>query len=322
MALWVTANKASVTFSPNRTDLTGARTSGQIKVGSFHKTNVVNATGQNQPLVPDQRVPGVVRPGQQRLAVRDLMPNLPANSNLIQFAKETAFTNAAAPQAGEGVAKAESALTFTLANAAVQTIATWIPASRQILEDAAGLQAYINSRLLYFLKLEEEQQLLSGSGSGQNLSGLITNATVFDTSVVNTGTDNYADVLRHAILQCELSMFPASAIILNPRDVARIDLIKSTTGEYLFRAPRGANSTAMWNLPVVSSFSMPEGQFLVGAFDLAAAIWDRADATVEISRDHADFFTRNLVAILVEERLALTIYRSDALIFGGFPFGS
>jgi hypothetical protein len=35
--------------------------------------------------------------------------------------------------------------------------------------------------------------------------------------------------------------------------------------------------------------------------------WDREQASVGISREHAHFFTRNPAAILCEERLALTI---------------
>jgi HK97 family phage major capsid protein len=67
---------------------------------------------------------------------------------------------------------------------------------------------------------------------------------------------------------------------------------------------------------------MARGQFLAGAFKLGAAIWDRDSATVEISREHDDFFTKNLVAILVEERIGLTVFRSDAFVYGGLPFGS
>jgi HK97 family phage major capsid protein len=193
---------------------TGARSTGQIRIGSFHKTAIVNATGQNQPLVADARVPGVVGPGQQRLSVRDLLPQFPTSSNLVQFTRESSQTNAAAsqtggsPNSGENIAKAESALAFQLENAAVQTIATWIPASRQILDDAPSLQAYINSRLRYFLKLEEERQLLSGSGSGNDLSGLITEADTYDTAQTTTATDTFIDVLRHAIVQCEESHMP------------------------------------------------------------------------------------------------------------------
>ena len=48
-------------------------------------------------------------------------------------------------------------------------------------------------------------------------------------------------------------------------------------------------------VPVVATYAMARSQFLVGAFQQAAAIWDRADATVEVSREHSDYFVRNMV---------------------------
>ncbi len=307
--------------------------SGPIEVGSFHtKTAIVNATGQNQPLVPDMRVPGILMPGLRRLTVRDLLPNLNTSSNLVQFARELVFTNAAAsqtggsPNSGENIAKAESALTFELANAAVQTIAHWIPASRQILDDAPALAGYINSRLIFGLKIEEERQLLLGSGSGSDLAGLVTEATLYDTARTTVATDTFIDVLRHAITQAEASFFEADAIVLNPQDWEAIELTKTTgsasSGQYIFANPQAMTTPRLWGKNVVATYAMPKSQFLVGAFAQAAAIWDRNDATVELSREHSDFFIRNMVAVLCEERLALTVYRPTALIYGGFPFGS
>jgi hypothetical protein len=55
---------------------------------------------------------------------------------------------------------------------------------------------------------------------------------------------------------------------------------------------------------------------------MGAAIWDRNDATVEISREHSDYFTRNMIAVLAEERLALTVFAPLAFVYFGFPFGS
>lgn len=309
----------------------GARSSGKINIGNI-KTAIVNATGQNQPLVPDHRVPGIVGPGLRRLTIRDLIPSLPVASNLVQYTKENVFTNAAAPQtggspnSGENVAKAESALTFTLANAPVQTLAHWIPASRQILDDAPALSAYINARLLFGLKLQEETQLLSGDGTGNNLSGLIANSTAFDTSVVQPSTDTFIDVIRRAMTQVQLSFFEPSGIILHPRDWETIQLQKTTgtalNGTYIFSNPHAVTDNTLWGLPVVPTVAMPISQFMVGAFNLAAGIWDRNDATIEVSREHSDFFIRNMVAILCEERLALTVFRALALVYGGFPFGS
>jgi HK97 family phage major capsid protein len=303
-----------------------ARRSGRISITGF-KTAIVNATGQNQPLVPAYRMPGIVPPGQRRLTVRDLLPNLNTNSNMVEFCKETSSTNNAGMQATEGDPKGESALGFTLSYEPVQTLAHWIPASRQVMDDSASLASYINARLAYMLKLKEEDQLLNGSGSTPNLSGLLTNATAYDTSFTTPATDSYIDVLQHAITQVEEnSDFEADGIILNNLDWASIQLIKTSgggaDGRYVYADPHSATGPRLWGLPVVPTKSMARGEFLVGAFAMAAAIWDRNSVTIELSREHDDFFTRNLVAVLVEERLCLTTFRDDALCAGGFPFGS
>ena len=303
------------------------KTSGQITVGSFHtKANLINATGLNQPLVPPYIRPGITRPGQQPLTIRDLLPSTPISSNMVEFTKETSHTNNAAMQTAEGQLKAESALGFTLSYSPVQTLAHYIPVSRQLLDDAPAIQGYVNNRMLFFLKLVEDQQLLSGDGTGTNLSGLITNATAMDTSAVNPAVDTFIDVLAEAILQCSRSFLPPDGIVLSPLDWARIMRIKTTgtasSGQYIFADPHSATTPTLWGLPVGLSWPMPETEFFVGAFAMAAMIWDRNNATIEISREHADYFVRNLAAILVEERLALTVFRSDALISGGFPFGS
>lgn len=310
----------------------GSRSTGRVNVGSFHKTAVVNATGQNQPLVPDQRLPGILMPGLRRLTVRDLLPQLRTTSNLVQYTRELLFTNAAAsqtggsPNSGENIAKAESAITFELANAAVQTVAHWIPASRQILDDAPGLQDYINTRLQYGLKLEEERQLLNGQGTGNDLSGLINEADVYDTNRTTVATDTFIDIIRHAITQAEASFFEVDGIVMNPEDWEAIELTKTTgsasSGQYIFANPQAVATPRLWGKNVVPTYAMTKGQFLVGAFGPAASIWDRMDASVEVSREHSDFFVKNMVAILCEERLALTVYRPSALVYGGFPFGS
>jgi len=305
--------------------------SGKVNIGSI-KTAIVNATGLNQPLVQPTYVPGIQMPALRRLTIRDLLPQNRTTSNLIVYVRELLFTNAAAPQtggspnSGENVAKAESALTFELKNSPVITIAHWIPASKQILEDAPGLTDYINTRLLFGLKLQEETQLLSGDGTGQNLSGLIVNSTAFDTTVSQPTTDTFIDILRRAITQVQLSFFEPSGIILHPRDWETIQLTKTTgtalNGTYIFANPHLVGENSIWGLPVVPTVAMPQSQFMVGAFNQAASIWDRSDATVEISREHASYFIQNMVAILCEERLGLTVYRPLALVYGGFPFGS
>jgi HK97 family phage major capsid protein len=141
------------------------------------KTAIINATGQNQPLVAADRIPGIVNNPNRILTIRDALPVGRTSSNLVEFTKENVFTNSAAAQyaspARENVTKPESGITFTLASAAVVTLAHFIPVSRQVLDDSPQLESYVNSRLTFGLKLEEEDQLLNGAGTSGNLSGLL-----------------------------------------------------------------------------------------------------------------------------------------------------
>jgi len=295
-----------------------AREIDAVQVGSFHKTAIINATGQNQPLVPSDRLGGIVTPAERLLTIRSLIPVGTTDSNLIEYAKENVFTNNAGPQysspAKENVAKNESAITFTLATAAVVTLAHWIPASRQVLADAGMLRGYIDGRLTYGMKLEEEDEILNGDGTGGKLDGLINQATAY--TGATTG-DQALDTLLRAFLQVTTgSEFVADGAVLNHADWTGILLLKDTTGRYLFGDPGAQQAPRVWGRPVVPTNSMTAGSFLVGAFTLAAQLWDREQATIRVAEQHSDFFVKNMVAILAEERLALTVFRPTALVKG------
>jgi HK97 family phage major capsid protein len=284
---------------------------------------IVNATGQNQPLVPSDRQAGIITPQLRRMTIRDLIPVARTTSNLIEWVKELAFTNNAGPQYSatspatyEGVNKPESNLTFQLQQSAVVTIAHWIAASRQVLSDAGYLQAYIENRLRYGLQYEEEDELLNSTGAAGELNGLINQATAFNQ--INSA-DTVLDILLRSVLQVSLSDFEASGFILNPRNWYAIQLLKDTQGRYIFGDPSIQQAPRVWGLPVVATQAMANNRFMTGAFNMAAMIFDREDATVRIAEQHADFFVRNMVAILAEERLALAVFRPTAIVYGTIP---
>lgn len=283
------------------------------------KTAIVNATGQNQPLVADMRVPGIVANPNRVLTLRDLIPVGRTSSNLIQFAKENVFTNSAGPQYSspdrENVTKPESGITFTLANAPVVTLAHWIPVSRQVLDDAPQLQSYVNGRLMYGLKLEEEDQLLNGDGTGSNISGILDSGNFTAYSRAVTGDTNI-DTLRRAITQGQLSEYMMDTIVLNPADWEEIELTKATDGQYVLANPQSMIGPQLWGRRVVATNAITAGTFLVGAMAMGAQIWDRMDASVQISYEDGDNFKKNMATLLAEERLALTVYRPAAFISG------
>ena len=134
-------------------------------------------------------------------------------------------------------------------------------------------------------------------------------------TVVN---ETMIDRLRLAMLQTTLALFPATGIVLNPTDWASIELTKDTQNRYLWANPGGLIGPTIWGLPVAESLAQPQNNFLAGAFKYASQIFDREDANVQMSTEDRDNFVKNMVTILAEERLALAIYRPQALIKGTF----
>lgn len=257
----------------------------------------------------------------RRLTIRDLLPVIRVTDGSVEYPKQTTRVNNAAPVA-EGALKPESDMTFEMAQIPIRTIAHWVAASRQVLDDAPQLQGIIDSELLYGLKLQEENQLLNGDGTGQNLSGLIPNATPYAaTPGVVDGTPNAIDTLGLAILQNALADLPADGIVVHSADWMQMRLIKNADGEYILGNPATNPAQVLFGVPVVDTAAMTQGSFLVGQFQTAATLYDRWEARIEVSTEHADFFTRNLVAILCEERIGLAVKRSKALTYGAFPTG-
>ncbi|HSH43859.1 MAG TPA: phage major capsid protein, partial [Arenicellales bacterium] len=200
----------------------------------------------------------------------------------------------------------------------VATIAHWIRASQQVLADAGMLQSYINGRLMYGLKLKEEQQLLKGSGVGLNLEGIYTQASAYSNPGVTVQAETRIDRLRLAMLQVTLAEYDADGIVINPIDWTAIELTKTTDNAYLFATPRGLAAPGLWGRPVVATQAMDSDDFLVGAFQMGAQGWDREDASITVSTEDRDNFVKNMVTILCEERLGLTVYRPEAFVKGDF----
>lgn len=286
------------------------------------KTAIINATGQNQPLVAADRLAGFNTVPNRILTIRDILPSSRTTSNLVEFVRENVFTNNAGPQisgspeAYENVTKPESGITFTLATAAVITLAHFIPASKQVIDDSPSLQSFINGRLMYGLKLKEETQLLSGTGSNHQLNGLITQATAWANESPNI--TNEIDIIRSAQKQAQLSEYMPDAVVLNPQDWYDIDIRKVGSGDdrYVVGNPRSMSTPMLWGMPVVVTNSISSGTFLVGNFQMGAEIKDREDASVELSLEDSTNFQKNMVTIRAEERITLCVYRTEAFISG------
>ena len=272
-------------------------------------------------VLPIDRVAGIVTEAQQELTIRNLLSARPTSMAQIDFIKVNAALSKASPQV-ESSAKTENAVTFTTAAALVRTIATWIPATRQILEDFVELMGFLMTNLPFQVNREEELQILSGDNTGQNLNGLITQAQSFDTNLLVAALGwNRIDILGRAIqqIQADNEVTP-TFVVLHPNDWWAIRLTKDSYGRYILGDPQQPMANPnIFGLRVLVTSNITTGTFLVGCSSaVCQEIRDRSGMTVEISTEHSTYFTENKVAIRAEKRLALVVFRPDSLVTGSF----
>ncbi|EJF91676.1 phage major capsid protein [Bartonella tamiae] len=274
-----------------------------------------NAGSAGAAIAPN-RLSGIQTLPQQRLTIRNLLSAGRTNSPLIQYVQETGFTNSTAP-VKEGELKPQSDIKLADKDVGTKVIAHWMRATKQILSDFPQLRSFIDERLIYGLKLVEEKQLLNGDGTGENLHGIIPQATQYNAPQGLTSPTPVTgiDVLRIAMLQAALAEYPATGHVLNPIDWTSIELLKDTQGRYIIGNPQGTLNPTLWSLPVVTTQAIEVNKFLTGAFALGAQIFDQWNSRIEVGFQNDDF-TRNKVTILGEERLALAVYRPEAFVYG------
>lgn len=283
-------------------------------------TSTENAPGSVGAATDRTRRAGILELPQRRLVVRDLISQGRIDNAAFEYIKETGFRNNAGMVA-EGAAKPSSDIQLALLSTTAKVIAHWMKASKQALADVSQLSSLIDNRLLFGLALKEEQQILNGDGTGQNLHGIIPQATPYavPTGIPTAGL-TVIDTLRIAVLQAVLAEYPASGHVLNPIDWAAIELLKDDIGRHIIGQPQGGAPASLWRLPVVETQAIAQGKFLTGAFQMGAEVLDLWDSRIETGFENDDF-TKNLITILAEERVALAVYRPEAFIYGDLAPG-
>jgi len=268
----------------------------------------------------------MVIPPMRTKRVRDLFPSRTTTAAIIEYFRMTGFTNnaaAVAERSGSAFgAKPQSSFTFVGEQAPVRTLAHWEAAHRNVLADEPQLRSIIDNELMYGLRLQEDAQILNGSGTGENLTGILNTPGVqtYDWSDgVYSATagmsDTKADAIRRAATLSFLAYYEPSGIVLNPNDWEDIELSKDGNGAYVVAVSVAmGGEQRLWRIPVVDTPAIAEGTALIGAFGTGAQIYDRESPSIRVSEQHADFFVRNAIVILAEQRLALAVKRPESFV--------
>lgn len=271
----------------------------------------------------------IVTPPTRTKRVRDLFPSRTTTAAVIEYFRQLGFTSAgggsnnAAPVAERSgsafAAKPQSSMVFVGEQAPVRTLAHWEAAHRNVLADEPQLRSIIDNELMYGLRLLEDDQILNGDGSGENLLGVLQTSGIqsYDWSdgATTPVADSKADAIRRAATLSFLSYYEPTGVVMHPNDWEDIELTKDANGQYLVAVSVAmGGEPKIWRLPIIDTPAIAEGTALVGAFGTGAQLYDREQASIRISEQHADFFVRNAIVVLAEQRLALAVKRPEAFV--------
>lgn len=202
------------------------------------------------------------------------------------------------------------------------TIAAWMATTRQALSQENRTRTLIDGELALQIGLEEEEQIVNGNGTAPNLSGLLDQPDLqtFDAATFyNFDEDANLAAIRHAktMVRTGIARIPADAVVVHPNDSERFDLIRNAHGDFRAGDPFNGSSddqAPIWRLTRVESEAIDEGTAIVGAFKLGGTFYRVAPIAIFVTDSHEDWFVRNLLAILGEERVALLIRRPAAFV--------
>jgi len=268
--------------------------------------------------------------GRYPLNIMDLINRRTTMSDLVHFVRQTQRVQEATPVAEANVTeysgatgeisgeKPEGAMAFEQVTTAVKTIAVWIPATKRALSDAAQIRGLIDQELRDDLYEELEDQLINGDGVGENFTGL-TNTTGILTQAWNTDIPTTA---RQAITNLQVNgRSRATGWVIHPEDWETIELLQDDDGRYYWGGPLARGAPQLWGVPVVTSQTVTQGTGYLGDWR-KMVLWDREEASIQVSDSHDDFFIRNMVAILAELRAAMGVIRPSAFVEVAFESGS
>ncbi|MBB6172183.1 HK97 family phage major capsid protein [Nocardiopsis mwathae] len=238
------------------------------------------------------------------------------NARFVAESQQVETPKEAGPNTG---VKPLSGFTTRQSSTGVKTIAHWFAMTRRAISDAAQVRTLVDALLRYGLEDEIDRQIISGDDSGsENLRG-IANTDGVQVLNVDPGKGDPVrsniEAIRRAKTMARLgARARANGIVGNPLDLEAMDLIKDNEGRYVLGGPVAAGGTGtLWNLPVVENEAVPQGQLFVGDWQ-KAILYDREDASITVTDSHADFFVRNMVAILAECRVAFAVIQPSAFV--------
>ena len=295
-----------------------SRAAFEVKAGDMTIANAYTGVVAAETVVPQFKFDP-----SRSVHVRSFIPLGSTDAHVIRFPKESAYDDGAGVAAG-GTAVGQSDFDITAVSVNVEKLGTFMRITEEMLNDTPQLSAYLAARVPGKVLSLEDNQILNGTGASNQLDGFFTagNSAAFNATTAGfvdaVEAANEYDVLVAAMNQLNLSNYTASTILLNPTDLHKIILLKSTANEYLRQQIYQGLQPTIMGIPVTVNTAVTAGKFLVGDLGVASQLWVRENLAVEFSREDSTNFRDYFVTVRVQERVAHSVYQPNAVVTGTF----
>lgn len=287
-------------------------------VGNF--TSSGNLTGSY--FVAPTIVPGVFAQPFNETHMRNVLTTGTTNSNVIRYVRDNGGEGGPAMTA-EGATKPQMDRDLAILDANVRKLATYMRLPEEMIEDIEYITSFLTNIGTEEVLAVEDTQILYGDGTGQNLSGIANtgNFTAFAAGTSVVATPNEYDVLSAAVKQMRTLKRIPTVHLVNPTNYYDMISRKDSTGNYTLQGGgNGINPVTANGVPIVQMNQVAAGDFIT-LDRRAAQIFFRSNITVRFYEQDQDNAIKNLVTIVIEERLALPIYFITGIIKGTFAAG-
>lgn len=283
----------------------------EVKAAGTMLTNT-NISGGNVPV--EEREAGLGRIKRRTAFVSNDIVSGTTSSPIVSWVDQVNADGGAGGTA-EGATKNQADFDLVVVNESLKKRTVFIKVSTEMLDDIDFMQSEIETELMELIELDIDDQLLNGDDTGENMNGILTQATAYDAgSFANTVDEaNNWDVLQTAITQVIVANHQPNVVYMNPIDVTKMKLTKGTDGHYVLPPFTSADGMQVDALPVRANNGVPVDNFLVMDGTRAKAYFKNG-----ISMNYGyenDDFTKNLITVLAEARGLLRIRTNDATAF-------
>lgn len=291
-----------------------------LKVKAAADMTIAGQTGQ---IVDNAYLP-ILPEVERKFRVRNALRQGSMAGDAVQF-PDVSGGEGAPTVVAEGGAKPQMDKDFSLVTYNAQTIAGYMRLSNQMLSDFQGITSYLAYELPRQIFNTEDVQLLTGDGTGANLTGLSTGAksdadlvgTSFEDAIASGLATKY-DCLLAAIGLLKSSDYAPDAILMNPSDLVQLAYARDTNGQYTAPVIFVDNVPTIYGLPIQESSAVASDTFYVMDSQNVGQLFQREGVSVRFFEQDGTNVTTNETTVRGEMREAFAKFHSDACFVDTF----